>query len=159
MITLEEYKTYLINAYVYEIDNSKDNILKRTKELNKNYKDAYLNKIITDTYKLIGLINNEKNNDYYSINIDENNPHYISLNLTGGWFSDIIYEDINGNLISQYILKYFFGNKVIIEMKIEEYEFDTEDPDILSFDYEHYLYIQGFLSKKQDGKMLKKQKI
>lgn len=153
MITLEEYKEYLINTYVYEIDNSNIKKIERHKKLNKNYQDNYLNKIIIDTYKLINLILEVKNNNYYSIKINENNPNYISLNLTGGWHSDTIYEDFNGNLISEYILKYFFGNTIIVETKVEEYEFDTEDPDILSFDYEYYLYVQGFLTK---NKILKK---
>ena len=149
MITLEDYKTYLINAYVHKIDNTEDKILERQKYLGKKYSDDYLHKIILDTYEIIDLICQEKNNNYYNIKLEENNPKYISLNLTGGWHSDTIYEDVNGNLISEYILKKFFGNTLIVESKIIEYEFDTEDPDILSFDYEYYLYVQGFKNKNK----------
>ena len=149
MTNIAEYKNYLIKSYVHEIDNTEDKILERQKYLEKNYSDDYLYKIILDTYKIIDMICQEKNNNYYNIKLEENNLKYISLNLTGGWHSDIIYEDVNGNLISEYILKNFFGNTLIVESKIIEYEFDTEDPDILSFDYECYLYIQGFKNKNK----------
>lgn len=156
MTKLEEYKNYLIKSYVHEIDNTEDKILERQKYLEKNYSDDYLHKIILDTYKIIDLICQEKSNDYYNIKLEENNPKYISLNLTGGWHSDTMYEDVNGNLISEYILKKFFGNTLIIEQKIIEYEFDTEDPDILSFDYEYYLYMQGFANKSKNKQKIKK---
>lgn len=149
MITLEDYKTYLINVYVHKIDNTEDKTFERQKYLEENYSDDYLHKIIFDTYKIIDLICQEKSSNYYNIKLEENNPKYILLNLTGGWHSDTIYEDVNGNLISEYILKKFFGNTLIVESKIIEYEFDTEDPDILSFDYEYYLYIQGFKNKNK----------
>ena len=149
MTNLEKYKNYLIKSYVHEIDNTEDKILDRQKYLKKNYSDDYLKKIILDTYKIIDLICQEKNNNYYHIKLEENNLKYISLNLTGGWHSDTIYEDTKGNLISEYILKNFFGNTLIVEQKIIEYEFDTEDPEVLSFDYEYYLYIQGFKNKNK----------
>lgn len=159
MIILEEYKEYLINTYKYELDNSEDKRNERKKILNKKYNDEYLNKIIEDTYKIINTII-IKNSNYCSIKINEYNTTTISLNLIGGWFSDFIYEDINGNLISEYILRKVFGNKLIIEEKIIEHEFDTEDPDILSFDYEHFLYLQGLTNNINENlKFLPKQKI
>lgn len=149
MITIEEYKTYLINTYAREIDNSKDKRTKRKAYLENKYPDNYLNKIILDTSKIIDLINIEQTKNFYEIKIEENKIKYIELNLTGGWHSDVIYEDMFGNLISEYILKRYFGNMLIVEEKVIEREFDTGDPDVLSFDYEYYLYIQGFLNKNK----------
>ena len=71
------------------------------------------------------------------------NIQYISLNLTGGWHSDIIFKDIDGNLISEYILKKVLGNQLSINIKEIAHEFDTEDPDILSYDYEYYFRSYG----------------
>lgn len=149
MISLEDYKEYLTNVYVHEIDNNQEKIEERKKYLKNKYRDEFLTKIISDTFKIIDLISQEKNINYYNIKLEENNPTYISLNIIGGWHSDTIYEDIDGNLISEYILKKHFGSMLIVEPKIIEYEFDTEDPDVLSFDYEHYLYIQGFKNKNK----------
>lgn len=157
MITLEEYKEHLINTYKYEIDNSEKKRIKRKEYLSKNYKDKYLNKIIKDTLKITKQIIEYKELNYYFIQLKE--PYLIqpiSLNLCGGWHADIIYEDINNNLISEYILKKIFGEKLSIGIKEKEYEFDTGDPDILSFDYEYFLYLQGI--KDVDTKKLIKTK-
>ena len=60
MITLEEYKMYLINSYVYEIDNTDKKRQERKNYLEEKYKDVYINKIIEDTYKIIELIQKEQ---------------------------------------------------------------------------------------------------
>lgn len=145
MITLYKYKEYLIKTYKYEIDNTDEKQLNRKEYLNNKYTDSYLNKVIIDTQKIIAKIIEQKESNYYFIKIKE--PYVsnksISLNLCGGWFSDIVYEDINDNLISEYILKSTFGDKLVIDIQEKEYEFDTEDSDILSFDYEYFLYLQN----------------
>lgn len=155
MITLEEYKEYLINTYKYPIDNSDKKKMDREIYLLNHYKEEYLNKIIKDTSKLISTLLNLQDRNYYSIKMSDCNINYIFLDLTGGWHSDIIYEDADGNLISSYILQKIIGNQLIIEVKEIEIEFDTEDPDILSYDYEYYLYLQG-IKKEHKKKILKK---
>lgn len=147
MINLEEYKEYLINTYKHQIDNSKEKIKNRQVYLSKYYKDEYLSKIIQDTLHLINILLKLDDTNYYYVKMPDSNINYISLNLSGGWHSDIIYEDINGNLISEYILKRVIGNYLSIDIKEVEHEFDTEDPDILSYDYEYYLYLQNFQNK------------
>ena len=153
MITLEDNKEYLINAYVHEVDNTKEKKIERMNYLTKKYKDEYISKIILDTYKIIDLINNNIEQNYYNMKLSETELHYITLNLVGGWHSDIIYEAEDGTLISEYLLKYYFGNMLVVETKVVEYEFDTDDPDILSYDYECYLYIQGFSNKNKKLKL------
>lgn len=155
MITLEEYKKYLTSTYIYEYDNTKEKYHERTATLKSKYHDEYLAKIIIDTYKVIKLLESVSD-PYYNISIDENTPEYITLNLIGGWHSDTIYKDNDDNLISIYILKRHFGNMLIAETKIIEREFETDDPDILSFDYEYYLYIQGFHNQNKIKQKIKK---
>lgn len=157
MITIEEYKQYLTNTYKHEIDNTEERRENRKVYLTNHYKDEYLNKIIKDTSNLINIILNISNINYYFIKMSDYNVQYISLNLTGGWNSDTIYEDIDGNLISEHILKKTLGNQLSIDIKEIAHEFDTEDPDILSYDYEYYLYLQGF--EKPKSKKLTKTNI
>ena len=147
MITLEEYKDYLISVYKYEIDNSLEKRNQRKEYLSKQYSDAYLNKIIIDTLKISNEIIEHKELNYYLIKLKESYcMKTISLNLCGGWHSDMIYEDENNNLISEHILKQIFGKTTIIEIEEKEYEFDSGDDDILSFDYEYFLYLQNINS-------------
>ena len=42
MITLEEYKNYLLNNYKYPIDSLPDRVNKRKNLLNRNYSDEFL---------------------------------------------------------------------------------------------------------------------
>lgn len=144
MIDLEEYKNVLINVYRYEIDNCETQKIKRKENLNKYYCDEYLNKIISDTYSVIRTIFDKSETGYCNIDMDDNTTRYIFLNLSGGWFSDRLYIDSYGNIISEYILKRTFGDMLVVELKEEEYDFETNDPDIVSFNYTYSLYLQGF---------------
>jgi len=146
VINLEDYKNYLVSVHKYPIDNNEKKRLERMNHLNKSYSDDYLNKIINDTYSFIKDIFDKKDDEcnYYSLDLDDDTTCFISLNLTGGWFSDRLYIDPNGNVISVYILHKVFGNQLSIWIKDEEIEFNTDDSDILSFDYRYSLYIQNF---------------
>lgn len=152
MITLEEYKNALINVYRYEIDNCEVRKIKREEYLNKHYGDEYLNKIINDTYRVIKTILNTYESNYYYIDMNDDTTCYISLNLTGGYFSDRLYIDSYGNIISEYILKRTFGNRLSVDLKEDEYDFETDDPDIVSFDYSYSLYLQGFPKNMEEIK-------
>lgn len=144
MINLEEYKNVLVNTYRYEIDNSESKKEERRELLNRRYNDEYLNKIITDTYHVIKNIFDISENGYCNISMDDDTTCYISLNLIGGYSSDILYIDSYGNIISRYILKETFGNLFSITVKEIEYDFAEDDPDIMSFDYSYSLYLQNF---------------
>ena len=148
-ITLEEYKNYLVNKYVYEYDNNEKKRQKRLSILNRNYNDEYLEKIIIGTYNFVNKI----------IEIYENNPHeyieiplerepkitYIDLFLMGGWKSDTIVSDSENNFYSIYILKEIFGEFFYIEpckIEIEEELYEDDEFSILSEIPSYYLYIQ-----------------
>lgn len=152
MINLDEYKNILISTYRYEIDNSENEKKNRRVYLDKYYGDEYLSKIITDTYKVIENIFDISQCGYCNIDMDEDTTSYISLNLTGGYFSDRLYVDSYGNIISEYILKRTFGEFLIVEVKEEEHDFETDEPDIMSFDYTYTLYLQGFPKDMQSIK-------
>lgn len=146
MINLEDYKKYLVTVYKYPIDNNEKKRLERMNHLNESYGDDYLNKIINDTYSFIKDIFDKKDDecDYYSLDLDDDTTCGIWLNLTGGWDSDTLFIDPEANIISRYILERTFGERFSVWVKDDEIEFDTEDPDILSFDYRYSLYMQNF---------------
>ena len=145
MITLEHYKNYLINHYYYQYDNSLEKRVRRRVDLDTNYGDEYLSQIIDDSYSFIKDLFEDPSldNGYVSYEVEEDNTKYISLNLVGGHFSDVLYTDHNNRTISSYILKKELPN-VSIDIKEELEEFDTGDDDILSYDHRFYLYLQSF---------------
>jgi len=145
MLTLDEYKEELISKYRYEIDNSVAKKQGRLIYLEHRYSDEYLNKIIEDTYKVIRQIldMDSLKYGYCTIKMDDDTTSYISLDLTGGWFSDVLYEDAEGHIISNHILKKAFGKLLSVTVKENETLFSEED-DIISFNYSYDLYMQGF---------------
>lgn len=151
MISLEEYKNILIDYYFYECDNSIEKRKLREQNLNKEYGDEYLNKIIEDTYNFIKKIFDEIENSYFKIPLYEDTTSYISLNLIGGYSSDTLFTDCSGSIISRYILKRTFGSQLIVEVHTDEYEID-DDPDVISFSYIYSLYMQGFPDNMEDIK-------
>ena len=143
MVGLDEYKKRLIDYYYYECDNNIEKRKLREQNLNKEYGDEYLNKIIEDTYNFIKKIFDEIENSYFRIPLDEDITSYISLNLIGGYSSDTLFTDCSGSIISRYILQRTFGSRLTVEVHTDEYE-KYDDPDIVSFDYKYSLYLQGF---------------
>ena len=146
MISLKEYKNYLITQYHYEID---DNIPskreERKKQLEKTYSDEELNEIIKDTYSFIKDALNSPEviyDGYMKIPIPEDTTSFISLNLTGGYHSDTLYKDDKGRTVSHYIAKQIVGSYFYIGIIDEEREF--EEDDIVGFDVDYYLYMQNF---------------
>ena len=162
MISLEEYKIFLVNYCKYNIDRSYVQIKIRQEYLNKYYGDEYLKKIITDTYEFIIQIfeSNTIDSGYCSFNTEEDNTTGINLNITGGGFTDTLYIYQNEKLISEYILKQTFGKYFQIYIKNEMVPFETGD-DILSFDFKYLLYMQGFPKNIKEIKenLLGKEKI
>lgn len=152
MINLEEYKNILISTYKYEFDNTEEQKRKRKKYLEKYYSDEYLSKIINNTYTIIKRIFDINEHGFCYIKIEDDMIHTISLNLVGGYHSDRLYIDINGNIISEYILKRTFGTRLSIDVNIEEHDIESDDPDIISFDYEYFLYMQGFPNNMREIK-------
>ena len=146
METLENYKNHLINHYVYEYDNSTEKRLKRKVLLERKLSDEELSKIITDSYSFIKDIfkNPTLEHGYCSYELELDTTEYISLNLVGGYHSDILFTDDNHRLISRYILKKVFGPQFMIYVNEELEDFKTDDPDIVCYDYRYYLYMQGF---------------
>lgn len=152
MITLEEYKRALISRYRYKIDDCESRRLKREEILNRDYPDEYLNKVISDTYSVIRDIFDIDTIKYGYCKIDLRNTGVLndisskelSLNLVGGFSSDTLYIEESGRIISHYILEQTFGKYLIISEDVDEIEFETDDPDILSYDYHFYLYLQRF---------------
>ena len=50
MMTLEEYKNYLLNVYKYKIDSLPNKVKERENLLKRCYPDEFLNRVINDTY-------------------------------------------------------------------------------------------------------------
>ncbi|MBR1376592.1 MAG: hypothetical protein IJ565_02140 [Bacilli bacterium] len=147
MISLKEYKDYLINYYRYEIDNNPEKRNERQIELSHKYNDDMFLKVISDTYDFINDIfaSDTIDNDYCSFELEPDDIVYISLNICGGGFPDIIYTDLKGRKISRYILKNTFGDGFIIEEREEETPFlDDGEIGIIGIECDYLLYMQGF---------------
>ncbi len=145
MITLKEYKRYLIEQYRYEIDNTPEKREERKQSLERQYSDEDLSKIINDTYLFLKDVLNSESviyAGYSKIPIPYDTTSFISLNLTGGHHSDTLYVDDKGRTISNYIAKQFMNDYFYIDVIEEEREF--EDGDIVGFDVDYYLYMQNF---------------
>ncbi len=149
MITLKEYKQYLINQYHYETDNTPEKKEERKQLLEKKYSDDELTTIINNTYFFIkDVLDNayiEEGFDNYKIPLPEDTTSHISLNLMGGYHSDTLYRDDKGRVISKYITKQFFGGYFYIDLLEEEREVETEDD--VDFEYDYYIYMQNFPKK------------
>lgn len=145
MITLEEYKTRLLDFYRYPIDSTQEKRKEREFLLKRQFSDKFLKKILNDTYSFAkDVVNSDTvKHNYCSFDIEDDNSFGIFLNISGGGNSDYIYEDSKSRLISDYILRKIFGNMFYIEVKVDEIERECED-DVLSFDYHYCLYMQGF---------------
>ena len=146
MISLSEYKQHLISVYSWPIDNSKDEFEKRKKIMNDKYPDEYIEKIISDTKDFIyDVLSSETiKSGYFLKEIDDDTTSYIDLNLSGGAYSDTLFvDDSTGRIISNYLMHQVLGRDLIIYIKCDEIE-DDSDEDILSFYFRYYIYIQGF---------------
>lgn len=146
MISLEEYKNYLIDTYHWEYDNNDKMKQERKERLSKKYSDEFLQKIVKDTQKFVADIFNSEtiNYGYCRFELYQDTTSYISLGLSGGWFSDRLFTDIKGRIISEYILHNIFGKQFMIYVKDEEIIIDTDNDLIVGVDYTYSLYMQGF---------------
>lgn len=149
IISLDEYKNYLVTKCRYECDNNEVKRQKRMSLLNSKYNNEYLDSIIEGTYNLVNKIIKISENRYYEfIEIPlECEPEivYIDLNLTGGWWSDIVVSDSDNNFYSIGLLKKIFGPLFGIEPCKVEFtdQWDEEDDfSILSQIPSYSLYIQ-----------------
>ncbi len=162
MITLEEYKKYLLNVYRYKIDSTPEKFKKREILLANNYSDDFLSKVISDTYEFTKEIFNCETLQYgyCDFEIDEDTSFGIDLMITGGGYSDTLLKDSEDRIISEHILETIFGKSFYINVKCEEIECESEE-DILSFDYHYSLYMQGFPNnlKEIKEKLFGKEKV
>jgi hypothetical protein len=117
--------------------------------LNSKYNNGYLDNIIEGTYNLVNkIIKMSENSSYEFIEIPlEYEPSivYIDLNLTGGWWSDIVVSDSDNNFYSIGLLKKIFGPLFGIDPCKVEFtdEWDEDDEfSILSQIPSYSLYIQ-----------------
>ncbi len=145
VVSLEEYKNYLVNFYSWPMDGAKSFIKKRKEVLTNKYSDSYLLRIISDTNSFVKdvLISDTIDYGYFKTEVNNDEPLFINLELHGGWMSDTIYIDSKGRYISKYLIKTIFGKETIIELKVDEIERITDD-EICDFDYRYYIYMQGF---------------
>ena len=140
IITLMQYKEALVNKF-----NDRASISEMEETLDKKYKDELLEKAIIGTYKVAEYILNSDtiNDNYCRIELKDDHDTTISLNVSGGHFSDEIYTDVNGNKVSILILKHIFGEEQTIEFECDLINY-SNDPDICVFDERYYLYLQNF---------------
>lgn len=153
MISLEDYKYYLINYFRWPIDNNQLQIQKRKLELIRKYPDEYLEKIINNTTDFLkDILQSDIIKDkYYKEYLEEGFTFFIDLGLHGGHSSDILYIDSKGRIISNYLIKKVLGKSINIEIITDIIERDFED-DTYGFDYNCYLYMQGFPDNLSDIK-------
>ncbi len=144
MITLEEYKKYLINHYRSEYDNNSEKREERKRILERKYSDEDLQRIISQTYDFIRdvLISDTLDSGYIKIPVYDDTTEYISLNLVGGYFSDMYIIDNDGRQISEHIINDFFGKQINFEIREEITE--KEEDDIVGLYPDYFIYMQGF---------------
>ena len=146
MISLEEYKKYLVNCYRYEIDNNSTSKNKRSIRLSYQYGDGILKRIILDTYSFIKDIfdSDTISMGYCEFELDEDTTSNIYLDICGGGYQDTVFIDLEERFISKYILKNTFGNSFTIYVEEDDEEFyDSEDGlDIVGIDCHYSLYLQ-----------------
>lgn len=144
MITVEEYKDHLINIYRSEYDNNPEKREERKQILERHYSDEDLQRIISQTYDFIRdvLLSDTLEYGYIKMPVYDDTTDYISLNLVGGYFSDMYIIDDNGRQISEYIINRFFGNQVNLEVREEITE--IEEDDVVGLYPEYFIYMQGF---------------
>jgi len=166
MFNVEEYKNYLIDYYCNECDNNEERRNKRKDYLERNYSDEYLQRIINDTLNFIStFVENNFNNQKGYIEIDLlENLGGINLNISGGWFSDVLYSVGTYEselIISRHLLEEFFENDFRIEEdhKVEEVV-DEFDEDVCTEYYYPLIRITGdfsILQEKYEELKIKKQ--
>lgn len=146
IITLKQYKEALINKF-----KDRASTIEMEKVLYERYKDELLEKAIEGTYKAAeSILNSDTINDGYCfIELEDGYDTTISLNVPGGHFSDEIYKDVNGNLVSILILKHIFGEEQTIEYGCDLIPYSS-DPDICVFDEHYFLYLQNFKKPIED---------
>jgi len=147
MISLDEYKNYLVSVYNWPMDNTDLEIEKRREMLATWYPDEYLGKIISDSYDfaLDVLSSDTLIRGYYSQEVEEDTTSYIYLGLHGGWHSDTLFTDSKDRLVSRRIMKHIFGPYLDLEVKCDDIV-DNSDADVLSYYARNYIYMQGFSS-------------
>ena len=145
MISLDEYKNYLVNNYNWPMDSSSLLVSKRRDLLREKYSDEFLSRVITDSYSFARSVLNSDtlNSGYFKNYLSEDTTTYVNLGLHGGWMSDTLFIDSQGRYVSKYIIKTIFGMSVIIQLITEEHERETED-GIFTFDYDYFIYMLGF---------------
>ncbi len=144
MITLNDYKKHLVEHYVYEIDNDSSKQEIRKQSLERQYSDEQLSTIVNNTYSFLKELLEylEPYDTFWKIPLEEDTTSYISLNLVGGYSSDVLYKDDKGRTISNYIISQVMGDYFDIGIR-EEYR-ENVDGDIVGFDVDYYLYMQNF---------------
>ena len=145
MITVEQYKEHLINLSFCGYDCTDQKLQERKRTLNREYGYDLLQKIVDDTYSFIGDVITDETIEkgYCSFELEDDTTDWISLGLVGGHSSDTLFTDMQGRIISRYIMHQVFGDYLQIDVREDEIPFDTGD-DIMSFDYRYSLYMQGF---------------
>ena len=88
---------------------------------------------------------------YFKIEVNDDEHLFINLELHGGWMSDTLFVDSEGRYISKHIIKTIFGRSVLVELITEETEREVED-GMFTFDYNYYIYMQGFPNDLSDIK-------
>lgn len=125
IFSLKEYKEYLINFNVNKYDESRS--LDRKEYIECRYSDEQLNKIIIDTEKFVLSILKEMYTKLEIFDekvwIQQEISTYIFQDIingcTGGWYADNLFcpdEQNMDTLVSEYLIKSFFGEKFTMDI-------------------------------------------
>ena len=152
LITLEDYKNYLIGFYTNKCDEDKTD--ERTDYINKHYSNEYLSRIVNNTEKfLLEIIKDMLNTTQYQddkVWCKKEVSTYVYKDITngcsGGWHADTVFcadERDFDYLVSTQLIKSFFGSKFHLDVYDDLTERYDEEDDIGSIDCTTYLYIVG----------------
>ena len=138
ILNFSDYKSYLTNYYNWACD--KDEYDNRVNYINNLYSNEYFKNIIDNTTSFISVLlhkmaneqNIYKENIFYEIKlpISYDAKKYISNGCSGGWHADTLFcidDNDEEPLISEYIIKKYFGDKFRIELSEKEFEYFNPD--------------------------------
>ncbi len=154
MISVSDLKDKIASVYRWGADRGEEKKLERLRLLEQQYPDDKLAEIIENTRLfLIDAINSPTfNHGYVSIPLDEDTTEYIGLNLMGGWFSEKLFTDDKGRLISQTVVESVLGD-CECDIRYNPYTYESpDDPDVMSEGCDIELYLGHYKDYIQSAK-------
>lgn len=156
LFNFEEYKGYLINHHTYKCDEEKNR--ERQVYVESRYSDEFLNRVIANTEKFVLIVLKEiyeklerfGNDVWIETEISSYIFERISNGCIGGWDADRLFcpnELESDVLVSEYLIRNFFGEKFRIDIYDDLMEHYDEKDDVGYITCSTYLTINGSKEK------------